>query len=174
MQARINGHARARSNQGRVRPVTRKERPRLDFAQMRRVDVGELTSLIRTTVGSWQEDRGSRLGAALAYYTALSVAPSLPTYMLPVTVRSALRISMIRQPRWKTPFDYDQTSRVTQVKRSDRRDYGRGDCIPIFGARASDSSGLRHHFDLHTGAPSGGTCSAFPPCPPSPLPAREP
>jgi membrane protein len=52
---------------------------------MRRVDVREITSLIRATIGNWQEDRGSRLGAALAYYTALSLAPTL-LIMLAVVV----------------------------------------------------------------------------------------
>lgn len=62
----------------RGEPSRHEEREtKAEFGQMRRVDIGELTSLLRTTVASWQEDRGSRLGAALAYYTALSVAPTV-------------------------------------------------------------------------------------------------
>ena len=51
----------------------------------RRCRLGEITSLVRATVKNWQEDRGSRLGAALAYYTALSLAPTL-LIMLAVVV----------------------------------------------------------------------------------------
>src|SRR5215207_10904805 len=41
---------------------------------MRRIDVKKLA---RETVQSWSADRAPRLGAALAYYTALSIAPLL-------------------------------------------------------------------------------------------------
>ena len=44
---------------------------------MNHVPVKEITSLIRATVQNWQNDRAPRLGAALAYYMALSLAPSV-------------------------------------------------------------------------------------------------
>ena len=44
---------------------------------MSRVPIQEIASLIRATVQNWQTDRGPRLGAALAYYMALSLAPTV-------------------------------------------------------------------------------------------------
>lgn len=44
---------------------------------MNHVPVKEITSLIRTAVQNWQNDRAPRLGAALAYYMALSLAPTV-------------------------------------------------------------------------------------------------
>ena len=37
----------------------------------------ESASILRETLRNWQNDRGGRLGAALAYYMALSLAPAL-------------------------------------------------------------------------------------------------
>lgn len=44
---------------------------------MSRVPIKELTSLIAVTIRNYQDDRVPRLGAALAYYMALSLAPTL-------------------------------------------------------------------------------------------------
>ena len=41
------------------------------------VPIKEITSLLRVTVQNWQSDRVPRLGAALAYYMALSLAPTV-------------------------------------------------------------------------------------------------
>jgi membrane protein len=44
---------------------------------MSHIHLKEFTLLIRVTVQNWQTDRAPRLGAALAYYMALSLAPIL-------------------------------------------------------------------------------------------------
>jgi len=44
---------------------------------MSHIRLKEIAPLIRVTVQSWQKDRAPRLGAALAYYMALSLAPTL-------------------------------------------------------------------------------------------------
>src|SRR6266852_4961788 len=44
---------------------------------MNRVPLNEITPLLRLTVRNWQNDRAPRLGAALAYYMALSLAPTV-------------------------------------------------------------------------------------------------
>lgn len=41
------------------------------------ISIKEMTSLITATVRNWQEDRAPRLGAALAFYMALSLAPTV-------------------------------------------------------------------------------------------------
>ena len=41
------------------------------------IPLKEIAPLIRVTVQNWQKDRAPRLGAALAYYMALSLAPTL-------------------------------------------------------------------------------------------------
>src|SRR5689334_13112022 len=38
---------------------------------------GEALALLRQTMADWNEDKVPRLGAALAFYTALSIAPLL-------------------------------------------------------------------------------------------------
>lgn len=45
--------------------------------QMRLISLKEPAALFRVTIHNWQEDRAPRLGAALAYYMALSLAPTL-------------------------------------------------------------------------------------------------
>lgn len=45
--------------------------------QMSHIRLKEIAPLIRVTVQNWQKDRAPRLGAALAYYMALSLAPTL-------------------------------------------------------------------------------------------------
>jgi uncharacterized BrkB/YihY/UPF0761 family membrane protein len=45
--------------------------------QMSHLHLKEIALLIRHTVQNWQTDRAPRLGAALAYYMALSLAPTL-------------------------------------------------------------------------------------------------
>jgi membrane protein len=44
---------------------------------MNRIPLKEVAPLVRATVLSWQNDRAPRMGAALAYYMALSLAPTL-------------------------------------------------------------------------------------------------
>ena len=44
---------------------------------MIRIPVKDIVSLVKVTVQNWQNDRVPRLGAALAYYMALSLAPTL-------------------------------------------------------------------------------------------------
>jgi membrane protein len=44
---------------------------------MSHIRLKEVAPLIRVTVQNWQKDRAPRLGAALAYYMALSLAPTL-------------------------------------------------------------------------------------------------
>src|SRR5260370_2415648 len=44
---------------------------------MTAIPLKEIVPLIRVTVQSWLKDRAPRLGAALAFYMALSVAPTL-------------------------------------------------------------------------------------------------
>lgn len=44
---------------------------------MRRIPLKEIASLIRVAGQNWLDDRAPRLGAALAYYMALSLAPTL-------------------------------------------------------------------------------------------------
>jgi len=44
---------------------------------MSHIRLKEIAPLIRVTVQNWQKDRAPRLGAALAYYMALSLAPTL-------------------------------------------------------------------------------------------------
>ncbi len=44
---------------------------------MSRVPIKELTSLLAVAIRNYQDDRVPRLGAALAYYMALSLAPTL-------------------------------------------------------------------------------------------------
>ncbi len=44
---------------------------------MSRIPFKEIASLIKATVQNWLDDRAPRLGAALAYYMALSLAPTL-------------------------------------------------------------------------------------------------
>ncbi len=44
---------------------------------MRPISLREIATLCSITLHNWQEDRAPRLGAALAYYMALSLAPSL-------------------------------------------------------------------------------------------------
>ena len=44
---------------------------------MSHIQLKEIALLIRHTVQNWQTDRAPRLGAALAYYMALSLAPTL-------------------------------------------------------------------------------------------------
>jgi membrane protein len=44
---------------------------------MRLISPKEIATLFTITVHNWQEDRAPRLGAALAYYMALSLAPTL-------------------------------------------------------------------------------------------------
>ncbi len=41
------------------------------------IHLNQIATLIRVTVQNWQKDRAPRLGAALAYYMALSLAPTL-------------------------------------------------------------------------------------------------
>ena len=41
------------------------------------IHLNQIATLIRFTVQNWQKDRAPRLGAALAYYMALSLAPTL-------------------------------------------------------------------------------------------------
>jgi membrane protein len=41
------------------------------------VPIKEITSLLRVTIQNWERDRVPRLGAALAYYVALSLAPTV-------------------------------------------------------------------------------------------------
>ncbi len=47
------------------------------FRQLYNLPSGELAALIGATLSSWQEDRAPRMGAALAYYLAISLAPAL-------------------------------------------------------------------------------------------------
>src|SRR5688572_10417209 len=42
-----------------------------------RVHVGKIVNLLRQTYEDWTDDKASRLAAALAFYTALSIAPLL-------------------------------------------------------------------------------------------------
>jgi membrane protein len=42
---------------------------------MMRVPIKELVSIVKLTLANWQQDRAPRMGAALAYYMALSLAP---------------------------------------------------------------------------------------------------
>jgi len=42
---------------------------------MMRLPMNELISIVKLTLANWQQDRGPRMGAALAYYMALSLAP---------------------------------------------------------------------------------------------------
>jgi membrane protein len=44
---------------------------------MNRIPLKEIAPLLRFTVRNWQKDRAPRLGAALAYYMALSLAPTV-------------------------------------------------------------------------------------------------
>jgi len=44
---------------------------------MHRIPLNDIAPLLRLTVQNWQNDRAPRLGAALAYYMALSLAPAL-------------------------------------------------------------------------------------------------
>src|SRR5713226_2632745 len=44
---------------------------------MSHIRLNEIAPLIRDTVQNWRKDRAPRLGAALAYYMALSLAPTL-------------------------------------------------------------------------------------------------
>jgi membrane protein len=44
---------------------------------MRLISLKEIATLFTITIRNWQEDRAPRLGAALAYYMALSLAPTL-------------------------------------------------------------------------------------------------
>ncbi|HLM97712.1 MAG TPA: YihY/virulence factor BrkB family protein [Bryobacteraceae bacterium] len=44
---------------------------------MRLISLKEIATLFTITIHNWQEDRAPRLGAALAYYMALSLAPAL-------------------------------------------------------------------------------------------------
>ncbi len=44
---------------------------------MTSIPLREIGPLLRTTVGYWQSDRAPRMGAALAYYMTLSLAPSV-------------------------------------------------------------------------------------------------
>jgi membrane protein len=44
---------------------------------MNRIPLKEIAPLIGVTVRNWQEDRAPRMGAALAYYMALSLAPTV-------------------------------------------------------------------------------------------------
>ncbi len=44
---------------------------------MRLISLKEIAALFAITIHNWQEDRAPRLGAALAYYMALSLAPTL-------------------------------------------------------------------------------------------------
>ena len=44
---------------------------------MNRIPFKEIVALGRVTVQNWQNDRAPRMGAALAYYIALSLAPTM-------------------------------------------------------------------------------------------------
>src|SRR5882724_11283564 len=44
---------------------------------MTRVPLREIAPLLRLTVRNWHNDRAPRLGSALAYYMALSLAPAV-------------------------------------------------------------------------------------------------
>src|SRR4051794_10727322 len=44
---------------------------------MTRIPLKELAPLIRVTLQNWHDDKGPRMGAALAYYMALSLAPTV-------------------------------------------------------------------------------------------------
>jgi membrane protein len=44
---------------------------------MLRIPIKELAPIVRLTVWNWQQDRAPRMGAALAYYMALSLAPTV-------------------------------------------------------------------------------------------------
>src|SRR5712671_6883067 len=44
---------------------------------MNRIPLPEITPLLRLTFRNWQSDRGPRMGAALAFYMALSLAPTV-------------------------------------------------------------------------------------------------
>ena len=41
------------------------------------IPIQELAPIIKATLRNWQQDRAPRLGAALAYYMALSLAPTV-------------------------------------------------------------------------------------------------
>src|SRR3982751_3003263 len=44
---------------------------------MNRIPLKEMPMLIQVTFQNWQDDKGPRMGAALAYYMALSLAPTV-------------------------------------------------------------------------------------------------
>ena len=44
---------------------------------MASIPLKEIAPLLRVTIGYWYSDRAPRMGAALAYYMALSLAPTL-------------------------------------------------------------------------------------------------
>ena len=55
-------------------------RPRTIYSEagaMKGIPLREIAPLLRLTVSNWQNDRAPRLGAALAYYMALSLAPTV-------------------------------------------------------------------------------------------------
>ena len=48
-----------------------------DYKRVHMISPKELWSLVKASVNAWLEDRAASMGAALAYYTAFSIAPLL-------------------------------------------------------------------------------------------------
>ena len=64
---------------------------------MSHIHLKEIASIIRVTVQNWLNDRAPRLGAALAYYIALSLAPTL---VLLLAISSSAFGARAAEGRW--------------------------------------------------------------------------
>ena len=58
---------------------------------MNHIPLKEITALSKVAVQNWQNDRAPRMGAALAYYIALSLAPTVLILLAIAGLCSALK-----------------------------------------------------------------------------------
>ncbi len=82
---------------GISRPVaTRTANNLLTTFRMNRVPLKDVGRLLVVTVHNWHDDHGPRMGAALAYYVALSLAPAIVIILAVMSVASGARAAQGR------------------------------------------------------------------------------
>ena len=63
---------------------------------MNRVPLKDVGRLLVVTVRNWYNDHGPRMGAALAYYMALSLAPAIVIILAVMSVASGAKAAQSR------------------------------------------------------------------------------
>jgi len=68
----------------------------LTTVRMNRVPLKDVGPLLAVTVRNWRNDHGPRMGAALAYYVALSLAPAVVIILAVMSVASGAKAAQGR------------------------------------------------------------------------------